>query len=101
MDEAVPSGQHGGMPRDITTVWKRIQAHAGETFRQKRGAAFTYDVQGASVIPDRTNRLLPWSDFEGALQQVPLKGPGEIQHLQGPSYIYAMLMDQRIRQSDW
>jgi hypothetical protein len=89
------------MPPDIGTIWTRIEAHAGETFRQKQGAIFTYEVGGGWVVPPRTNRLLPRTDFAKALQHVPLEGPGEIQHLQGPSYIYAVLMDQRIRVADW
>ena len=89
------------MTADISRVWSRIRAHAGEQFAQKRGGEFTYHVAGSSVIPDRTNRSLPRSDFEKALTMVPLDGPGKIQHLQGPSYIYAVLMDDRIRDCDW
>jgi hypothetical protein len=100
VDESAAPVDNGIMRRDVTTVWARIEANAGETFRQERGAAFTYEVRGGSVVPDRTNRLLPKTDFEKALQ-VPLNGPGEIQHLQGPSYTYALLMDPRIRAKDW
>ncbi|GAG82416.1 unnamed protein product, partial [marine sediment metagenome] len=32
---------------------------------------------------------------------IPLSGTTEIQHLQGPSYIYAILMDKRIRKDNW
>ncbi len=92
---------HGFMATDITTIWARVEAHAGECFHQKRGDDFRYEVHGGCVIPDRTNRFLPRCEFEKALQQVPLDGPGEIRHLQGPSYIYAVLMDRRIRGDDW
>jgi hypothetical protein len=87
--------------QSIAAVWNRIKEHEGEFFRQKRGAEFTYVVEGSSVRPDRTNRLLPRSDFERALDLVPLEGPGQIQHLQGPSYVYAILMDERIRGDEW
>lgn len=89
------------MPRDITTIWSRIESHAGERFQQKRGGEFTYAVSGSSLTTDRANRNLPRSDFEEALHLVPLDGPGQVQHLQGPSFVYAILMDERIRQSDW
>ena len=69
MDEWAASVDNGVMPRDITTVWARIEAKAGETFHQKRGSAFTYEVRGGTVVPDRTNRVLPRIDFEKALQQ--------------------------------
>jgi hypothetical protein len=32
---------------------------------------------------------------------VPLSSTVEMNHLQGPSYIYAILMDSRIRRDDW
>ena len=81
---------------DISAVGDRIKQNQGQVFHQLRGNAFTYEVRGNIVIPDRTNRSLPRSDFEKALQLMPLRGPGQIQHLQGPSYIYAILTDPRI-----
>lgn len=57
MDESAAPVDNGLMPRDIPTVWARIEANADEAFRQKRGVAFTYEVRGGSVIPDRTNPL--------------------------------------------
>lgn len=85
----------------IDLVWARITAHQGEVFHQVRSKEFTYRVVGDVLRPETTNRNLPKSDFAKTLKMVPLTGPGEIQHLQGPSYIYAVLMDQRIRSSDW
>lgn len=85
----------------IDTVWGRIIAHQGEAFHQIRGKAFSYRVQGNALGPTTTNRNLPKSDFAKALDLVPLRGPGEIQHLQGPSYIYAILTDRRISLGEW
>ena len=82
-------------------VWIRIKAHEGETFTQIRGGEFTYEVVGNMVTPDRTNQNFPRSHFEEALTLVPLKNTAPVQHLRGPSYIYAIMMDDRIRQSDW
>jgi hypothetical protein len=81
---------------EIDTVWTRINSHAGETFRQVRGGEFRYRVEGDCVIPNRTNRQLPKSHFEKALRRMPVTGPGELQDLQGPSYLYAILTDPRI-----
>jgi hypothetical protein len=81
----------------IEEVWGRIEAHAGEVFRQKRGASFTYTVAGGCVRPDRTNRLLPRSDFATALELVPSPTTVPFQRLQGPSYVWAILHDPRIR----
>ena len=85
----------------FSTIWNRIKAHEGETFTQIRGGEFTYEVSGNTVIPDRTNRMFPRSQFEEAFTLVPLKNTVPLQHLQGPSYIFAIMMDDRIRKSDW
>ena len=82
-------------------VWRRIEAHAGETFRQIRGGEFTYEVRSSAVHPDRTRRALHRSQFEQAFAHVPLDSTVPLQRLQGPSYLYAILMDTRIRQGDW
>ena len=33
----------------INTVWHRIEAHAGQVFRQMRGADFTYRIDHSVV----------------------------------------------------
>lgn len=77
-------------------VWSRIQAHQGEVFHQVRGGEFSYSMSGQVVRPDRTNRLLPRSQFEKAFERFPVIGPGDLRNLQGPSYLYAILTDPRI-----
>lgn len=86
---------------EFDTVWARIESHAGEKFVQIRGGEFTYEVLGGYVVPDRTNQQLPKSHFEEAFGLVPLENTVPVQHLRGPSYIYAILMDERIRGNDW
>ena len=83
------------------TIWRRIKQHKGEKFTQLRGGEFTYEVSGVAIIPDRTNQNLPRAHFEEASKLLPLENTVPVQHLRGPSYIYAILMDHRIRQSDW
>jgi hypothetical protein len=77
-------------------VWARICACEGEVFYQKRGQPFTYSVVGSSLLPSTTNRMLPRSQFVEASTRLPVSGPGELNDLQGPSYLYAILTDQRI-----
>lgn len=89
------------MKPSITSVWERISAHAGETFHQIRGGEFTYVAESGYLRPDRTNQQIPRAHFEEALGLVPLENTVPVQHLRGPSYIYAILMDARIRQDDW
>lgn len=83
------------------SIWTRIKAHQGEIFTQIRGGEFTYEVDGNMVIPDRTNHAFPKYHFEEAYGLVPLNNTVPVQHLRGPSYIFAIMMDDRIRQDDW
>lgn len=77
-------------------VWQRIVALRGETFYQKSGKPFTYAVAGNSLKPSATNRQLPRSHFDRAFARAPLDGPGQLQDLQGPSYLFAILTDRRV-----
>jgi len=82
-------------------IWSRIEACAGEKFAQIRGGEFTYNISGGHVIPNRTNQQIPISHFEKASGFLPLENTVPVQDLRGPSYIYAILMDDRIRKGDW
>ena len=88
------------MTRSWESTWRRVLALQGEAFHQKRGKPFTYTVRHGAVHPATTNRALPRSHFQKALLRMPLDGPGEIQDLQGPSYIWAILTDPRVRGGD-
>ena len=62
-----------------------------------RGKRFSYQAHGHGVDMNTTNRILPRSDFQKAFERFPVSGPGDLQDLQGPSYIYSILMDPRVR----
>lgn len=81
---------------DFDGVWERILHCEGEVFRQKTGRPFTYSIAGGCVVPATTNRQLARSQFEQAFRRFPLIGPGELQDLQGPSYLWAILTDPRV-----
>jgi hypothetical protein len=85
----------------IGVVWPRIQVQIGTQFTQIRGGIFGYTEQSGCIRPDRTNHQIPRSHFEAALALVPLRNTVPVQHLRGPSYIFAILMDPRIRCGDW
>lgn len=85
----------------IEDVWRRIETHAGEEFRLIGGRAFTYEVPGNYLQPIGIVRHLSKRNFEKALARVPLENTSSVHDLQGPSYVYAILMDERIRRSDW
>jgi hypothetical protein len=83
------------------TIWARIKANEGNTFRQIRGQGFTYTVDGSTINPSTTNQNIPRAHFEEASKLLPLHNTVAVQHLRGPSYLFAVLMDKRIRQQDW
>lgn len=86
---------------DISTVWSRIEAHAGEDFTLTRGDTFQYEVPGNYLRPLGRVRHLSRTNFAKALDRLPLENTRAVSDLQGPSYVFAILMDHRIRRSDW
>lgn len=83
------------------TIWERIKQHKKEEFHQIRGQSFTYEIIHDVVVPSTTNQHLAKSQFKRAAELLPLKNTVPVQHLRGPSYLYAILMDPRISQNDW
>lgn len=86
---------------DVDAVWNRIVAHSGKPFRQMRGKEFTYSARGRTIYLHTTNRMISRTAIEKALMRVPLENTGAVQDLSAPSYIWGLLMDDRIRQGDW
>ncbi len=84
----------------IDEIWNRIKSHEGEIFCQIRGKKFIYSVIGSALIPEGINQNIPRAHFKKALVLLPLENTVPVQHLRGPSYIYAILMDKRIRRYD-
>lgn len=82
-------------------IWSRIEACEGALFRQMRGKEFSYRITGNSIILSTTNRSISKKTIEQALEFVPLYETTPVQHLQAPSYLYAILMDSRIRKELW
>lgn len=83
---------------EFQKIWDRIVSCAGEQFYTKTNLPFTYKIVNNCFVPDRTDYPLGKSNFEKAAQIVPLNGPGQINNLvRGPSYVYAILTDKRIR----
>lgn len=82
--------------RGTQTAWEGIVSLAGEVFHTKTGKAFTYQISGNAVALLNTNRNLPRAHIERALGRMPLDGPGQLQDLQGPSYIFAIITDPRV-----
>lgn len=75
--------------------------HSGETFHLKRGKPFSYEASGRTIRLHTTNRMISRTAIEHGLARVPFATTTECKGLQAPSYMYGILMDDRIRQNDW
>ncbi len=85
----------------MEVIWERLRRHQGETFMQIGGNEFTYSVEQDRIIPSRTDWFFPRNQIAEAVSLMPVANTVPLQHLYGPSYLYAMLMDPRIRCEDW
>jgi hypothetical protein len=85
----------------IDEVWERIRRHASKEFQTITKLPFVYEVPGNYMRVNRTVRNLSKMNFEKALPAMPADSPAAIAERQGPSYTWAILMDARIRSSDW
>jgi hypothetical protein len=86
----------------FAVIWGRIAALQGEQFATISGLPFTYRVDGDALYPSRTEYRLSRSNVEKAYARVPIPSPGAISNeIRGPSYIWAILNDQRVSQGAW
>jgi hypothetical protein len=84
------------------SVWNRIKSFEGEKFETKTGKPFTFEISGDIFRSSRTNYNIAKSNFEKAFKLVPFDGPSVVsQTVRGPSYIWPVLHDKRIRRNDW
>ena len=83
-------------------VWRRVTEYAGAIFYTKSGYPFKYTVEDDVVKTSRISYDLYREQFEKAYNLAPVKGPGEYTNLiRGPSYIWSILHDERIRRKQW
>lgn len=87
------------------SIWTRIEAHQGEEFRTATRLPFTYRVEGTGIWffreERRVNRKLTQRQVEKAIARCPLRSTTEIKDLMDYPYLFALLMDTRIRCGDW
>jgi hypothetical protein len=86
-------------------VWRRVATHQGEQFQTVRGLSFTFEIEGSGIWffrdGKRVNRKLTRNQFEVALSRCPLKSTTQIKDLMDYPYVFAVLMDGRIREQAW
>ena len=77
-------------------IWNQIIENEGETFTQIRGQTFTYEIVGNAIKPSTTNQFITKGTFQKAVDLLPVQNTSSLQHLRGPSYLFAILTDDRI-----
>jgi hypothetical protein len=82
-------------------VWERITMHEGETFFTRKGLPFTYKLRSGGIISDRNGFWIAPSQFKLGFERVPLGKPSDLAGLWGSTTMYSLLMDKRIRETDW
>jgi hypothetical protein len=106
-DLPVPPPQHHSHSSENLSeeVWRRIAGHQGEQFQTVSGLAFTFQLEGPGIWffrdGKRVNRKLTRRQFEVALSRCPLTRTTEIKDLMDYPYVFALLMDSRIRGQAW
>jgi hypothetical protein len=81
----------------MDNIWEKVKLHQGETFHTVRGLEFSYRVSGETVIHTRSKATLSRSDFEKAICLAPQKPSDLHNDVAGPSYVYAIISDPRMR----
>lgn len=86
-------------------VWRSIEKHQGEQFHTATRLPFTFEVEGNGIWffrdGKRINRKLTRAQVEVAISRCPLKSTTEIKDLMDYAYLFALLMDRRIRGDAW
>jgi len=96
-----------GMERKMTLneVWSRICRLQGAIFKTVKGHSFDYIVDGNGLFIFRDGRLinrrLTLTDVLNAAERCPLETTTEIADCLGPSYLFGILMDPRVRSGLW
>ena len=81
----------------MDSIWEKVKLHQGETFHTARGLEFSYRVSRETVIHTRSKATLSRSDFEKAIALAPQKPSDLHNDVAGPSYVYAIITDPRMR----
>jgi hypothetical protein len=89
----------------LEAVWQRVAAYEGEQFQTVSGLPFTFKVEGSGIWffrdGKRINRKLTRPQFGVAVSRCPLRSTTEIKDLMDYPYLFALLMDARIRAQAW
>ncbi len=84
--------------KNIYNVWENIKRHSGETFKTVTGIPYDFHVDGEYIRLHNTNWSIPKKDVENALLvKEPTVSKFKKAGFQGPSYLYGIITDNRIK----
>lgn len=80
------------------SIWDKIKQHEGEIFYTVRGKELVYRViDDKEIAHNRTSVRISRKDFEKALAIHPQSTASLHDIVTGPSYVYAIITDPRMR----
>jgi hypothetical protein len=86
-------------------VWRRIVEHQGAEFRTMKNLPFTHKVEGNGIWfyrnGKRIEQRLGSHEVERAIPLCPVNKTTDLKRFRDPSYLFGLLMDPRIRSTDW
>ena len=84
---------------DFENIWQTIASLQGETFYTVKGKPFTYKVVGNNLYPTHIYSSVRKKDFKKAFDLDHIKDPAQLadEHVFGPTYVYAILTDKRVK----
>ena len=81
----------------MSNIWDNVKLYQGEVFKTVTGLEFTYYVDGNILHHTRSKATISKSCFEKAVQLNPQK-PSDLHNaVAGPSYVYAIISDKRLK----
>ena len=84
---------------NIETVWNKIKLYEGEVFYKSRGGEYTYTVCGDVIIVDgiKAGRINKSALAKALNIQNPTPQKIGLAKCWGPSYIFGIITDKRIK----
>lgn len=80
---------------DFRQAWTRVEALAGETFRDDAGREFRYAFKRTFIVVDPGAHSIPRTNFEKIFKRRAGDAPAEGPAVQGKRYIEALYDDPR------
>ena len=83
----------------IEAIWNNVRRYEGEVFRTKTGVEYRYKVYGNYLLVNHDRRrLITKESLEAALMiQNPTPSRIKSKGIWGPSYVFGIITDKRIR----